>query len=346
MEKFVGLDVSQEATHVCVVDGKGETVWQGKCPSTPDAIAAAIKDKASGVARIGLESGSLSTWHWHALKAMGLPVICMDARHAKAALSMQVNKTDKNDALGLAQIMRTGWYREVTVKSFSSHQVRAMLGARAQLVGMRTDLINQIRGILKTFGVVLKGTSGLTFEKRIEEIIRDGAPVSDTLRALLEILRSIRKQVEKLDVQVREHARDSKVCRNLMSIPGVGPVTAVAFVTAVDDPAKFRKSKSVGAYFGLTPRRYQSGEVDQNGGISKCGDNLVRCYLFEAAGVLLTRVDKWSSLRAWGLRLAKRGGMKKAKVAVARKLAVIMHQMLLTGEEFRWSNPAAVTAAA
>jgi transposase len=123
-----------------------------------------------------------------------------------------------------------------------------------------------------------------------------------------------------------------------MTIPGVGTLTAAAFVTAVDDPVKFRKSKSAGAYFGLTPRRYQSGEADRNGHISKCGDSLVRTYLFGAATALLTRVQQWSALKAWGLRLAKRGGMKKAKVAVARKLAVIMHQMWTTGEEFRWSN--------
>jgi transposase len=160
----------------------------------------------------------------------------------------------------------------------------------------------------------------------------------DALRALLAVLRTVSGQVEKLDRMTHEHAKQHRVCRHLMTVPGVGPLTATAFVTAIDDPQKFRKSKSVGAFLGLTPRRYQSGEADVNGHISKCGDELARTYLFEAATALLTRVGKWSSLKAWGLRIAKRAGMKKAKVAVARKLAVILHQMWLTGESFRWSS--------
>jgi transposase len=346
MEQFVGLDVSQEVTHLCVADIKGEIVWQGKCLSTPDAIADMIKAKAPTVARIGLESGPLSTWHWHALNAMGFPVVCLDARHAKAALSMQVNKTDKNDAHGLAQIVRTGWYREVSVKSLDSHTVRSMLGVRAQLVGMRVEIMNQTRGILKTFGIVMSGKPGMSFEQRAEELIEGAGLLQGALRSLLAVLRSIGEQVAVLDQRVRQYTRKSKVCRQLMTIPGVGPLTAAAFVTTVDDPAKFRKSKTVGAYLGLTPRRYQSGETDHNGGISKCGDHLTRTYLFEAAGTLLTRVEKWSSLKAWGLRLAKRIGMKKAKVAVARKLAVIMHRMWVDGGAFRWSDAEPAIAAA
>jgi transposase len=148
MEQFVGLDVSQEVTHLCVIDSKGETVWQGECASRPDAIAEAIAAHAGNVSHIGLENGPLSTWHWHALKAMGLPVVCIDARHARASLQMRVNKTDKNDARGIAQIIRMGWYREVRVKSLDSHTVRTMLGIRAQLVDMRTEIINQIRGVV------------------------------------------------------------------------------------------------------------------------------------------------------------------------------------------------------
>ena len=346
MEQYIGLDVSQEETHICVVNKHGEAVWQGKCPSTPEAIAAKIRSKSTNPERIGLESGSLSTWHWHALRGLGLPVICIDARHAKAALSMQVNKTDKNDAFGLAQIMRTGWYREVSVKSMDSHRIRAMLGTRAQLVGMRTDVVNQIRGTLKTFGIVLKGTPSLRFEKRIEEAIKKSGPADDVLRVLFEVFHNLRLQTDKLDRLVSAYAKKEKSCRNLMSIPGVGPVTAVAFFTGIDDPAKFKKSKNVGAYFGLMPRRYQSGEINRNQSISKCGDSMVRSYLFEAASSMLINSKKWSSLKVWGLKLAKRSGMKKAKIAVARKLAVIMHQMLLTGEEFRLSSaPSAVSGA-
>jgi transposase len=253
---------------------------------------------------------------------------------------MQVNKTDQNDARGIAQIIRMGWYREVSVKSLDSHTIRAMLGARAQLVAMRTDVINQIRGTLKIFGIVLgksRGT-GKSFEQQVDGLASSDGILQETLRALLSVLRKLGEQVLRLDQQAQAYARNSAPCRTLMSIPGVGVLTAAAFVTTVDDPDKFKKSKSVGAYLGLTPRRYQSGEIDQNGHISKCGDGLVRGYLFEAAGALLTRVEKWSALKAWGLRIAKRGGMKKAKVAVARKLAVIMHRMWMTGETFRWSD--------
>jgi transposase len=328
MEHFVGLDVSQEVTHLCVIDGQGKTVWQGRCLSTPEAIAGTIKSKAPDVVRIGLESGPLSTWHWHALKAMGLPVVCLDARHAQATMSGQINKTDKNDAYGLAQIVKAVWYREVGVKSLDSHAIRSMLGARAQLVGMRVEITNQIRGILKTFGIVLSRRTGEPFERLVNEACGDGeSMLNHTVRSLLCVYGGLKEQIRHMDRELMDRARKSVVCRQLMTIPGVGVLTALAFVTAIDDPTKFAKSRSVGAYFGLTPRCYQSGEIDQNRGISKCGDSLVRTYLFEAAGTLLTRVEKWSALKAWGLRLAKRNGLKKAKIAVARKLAVIMHRM-------------------
>ncbi len=345
MEHFVGLDVSQEMTHLCAIDGQGKTVWQGRCLSTPEEIAGTIKSKAPDVVRIGLESGPLSTWHWHALKAMGLPVVCLDARHAQATMSGQVNKTDKNDAYGLAQIVKVGWYREVGVKSLDSHAIRSMLGARAQLVGMRVEVTNQIRGILKTFGIVLSRRTGEPFEGLVNEACGDGeSMLNHTVRSLLCVYGGLKEQIRHMDRELMDCARKSVICQQLMTIPGVGVLTALAFVTAIDDPAKFAKSRSVGAYFGLTPRCYQSGEIDQNRGISKCGDSLVRTYLFEAAGTLLTRVEKWSALKAWGLRLAKRNGLKKAKIAVARKLAVIMHRMWVDGAVFRWSADTAEAA--
>jgi transposase len=348
MEQFVGLDVSQEATHLCVIDSKGETVWQGKCASTPEAIAQTVKARAPKVAKIGLESGALSTWHWHALKGMGLPVVCLDARHAQAALSMQVNKTDRNDASGLAQIVRMGWYREVGVKSLDSHATRTMIGVRSQLVGMRTNITNQIRGTLKIFGIVLgrnKG-SGRAFEQRVEEIARGNSMLSETLRALLAVLRSVKEQVLALDRRASRVARQSADCRLLMTAPGIGVLNAVAYASTVDDPSRFRNSRSVGVYLGITPRRYQSGKIDLSGHISRGGDALVRGYLYEAANTLLVRVKRWCPLKAWGLRLAKRAGMRKATVAVARKLAVILHRMWVSGKPFRWSNESPATAAA
>lgn len=336
MDQFIGLDVSQEQTHVCVIGADGNIVWQGQCRSTPEAIARTIKAKAPNAVRVALESGPLSTWHWHALTAKGIPVVCLDARHAKAALSMQLNKTDKNDAFGLAQIVKAGWYREVSVKSLDSHVLRSMLGTRYQLVGMRVDVSNQIRGTLKLFGIVLPRRRSL--DKLVEQHL-GGRPMLDhTLRSLLSLYKALKDQIRVLDRELLAFVRQNSVCRLLMTIPGVGPLTALAFVSTVDDPKRFARSRSVGAYFGLTPRRYQSGELDTSRGISKCGDSLMRTYLFEAATTLLTRVQKWSALKAWGLRLAKRSGMKKAKIAIARKLAVMMHCMWLTGEPFRWSQ--------
>lgn len=334
MEQYVGLDVSQDVTHMCVVNRDGKILWQGDCASTPEAIGKTIRKYAPDVEKIGLESGPLSTWHWHGLTDMGLPAICIDSYHAHGVLKLQMNKTDKNDAHGLAQIMRCGWYKAVQIKSFLSHESRALFRARSNLVSVRTDIVNQMRGTLKTFGILIKGIAGVGFEKRIQEIIDEGGALATPLRAQLDVLRVIKEQISELDEKVLDYAYACKSCRILMSIPGVGPVTAANFVLAVDDTDRFEKSKNVGAYFGLTPRRRQSGEMDYNGHISKRGDRVVRHQLYEAANALLTRVKKPSSLQEWGLRIAKRSGLKKARIAVARKLSVIMHRMLLTGECF------------
>lgn len=334
MEQYVGLDVSQDETHICVVDRDGEKLWEGHCASTPEAIGQTVREHAPNAKKIGLESGHLSTWHWHGLTDMGLPAICIDAYHAHGVLRLQMNKTDKNDAQGIAQIMRCNWYKEVTIKSFENHESRALFRTRSNLVSMRTDVVNQIRGMLKTFGILIKGIAGVSFENRIQEIIDEDTALTPPLQIQLDMLKMIKQKIEELDELVLDHAYASQSCRILMSIPGVGPMTAANFVLAVYDADRFKTSKSVGAYFGLTPRRRQSGEMDYNGRISKRGDRVVRHQLYEAANSILTRVKKPSSLQAWGLRIAKRSGLKKARIAVARKLAVIMHQMLQTGELF------------
>lgn len=273
--QFVGLDVSQQETHVCVVDRDGTALWRGTCASSPAEIAAIIKEKAPSAVRVGLETGPLATWHWHALKASGLPVICIDARHAKAVLSMQINKTDRNDAYGLAQIMRTGWYREVGVKSLDGHKVRAILGARAQLVGMRTDLRNQIRGLLKIFGIILERHGGKSFQARVMQVAQDDGIPGQSLHALLAILTSIERQLDRLSRIASDLARLNPICRNLMTIPGVGALTAVAFVAAIEDPRKFAKSPSVGAYLGSRPNatsrvKPTSAAASQNAATGLC----------------------------------------------------------------------------
>ena len=340
MEYYVGLDVSLKQTSICVVDQTGSVVREGVVDSDPEAIAEFVRAKAPGVVRIGIETGPTTTWLWTELKRLDLPVICIDARHAKAVLKMQINKSDRNDAAGIARIMQTGWFKEVRVKDLDSHAVRALLASRALLVKIKRDLENQVRGLLKNLGLVIGRAKFNVFAVRAEELIEGRPELVAAVRPLLEARQAIEQQVDDLDRKVRKLARYDAQVRRFMTAPGVGPITALCFKATIDDPARFKRSRSVGAYVGLTSRRHASGEVDWSGRISKCGDAMLRMYLFEAAGVLLTRVQKWSALKAWGTRLVKRNGLRKAKVAVARKLAVILHRMWIEGTEFNWSKKA------
>src|SRR3981189_2249110 len=305
MEYYVGLDVSLKQTSICVVDQTGKVLCEGMVNSTPEAIVAFVKSKAAGAVRIGLETGPTSTWLWTEIKAQGLPVICIDARHAKAVLKMQINKSDRNDAIGIARIMQTGWFKEVHVKDIDSHSVRALLGSRALLVKIKRDLENQVRGLFKNLGLVIGRGTFNVFAVRAEELIEDRPELVAAVRPRLEARNAVEQQVRELDRKVTKLARRDAQVRRFMTVPGVGPVTALAFKATIDDPARFARSRSVGAYVGLTSRRHASGEVDWSGRISKCGDAMLRSYLFEAAGVLLTRVPKWSALKAWGMRLGK-----------------------------------------
>lgn len=340
MTSYVGLDVSLKSTSVCVVDANGVVIVEQSVDSDPDCIADFVHNKAPGVRRVGLESGPTSVWLWRELAQRGLPVICIDARHARAALSMQINKSDRNDAVGIARIMQTGWYREVQIKSPVSHATRALLNSRAMLVKIVRDLENQVRGLLKVEGLVIGRAKEGVFSSRVRALLSERPDMALIIEPLLSARENSRQQLGLLERRVRQLASKTKLTRTLMTVPGVGPVTALAFMATIDDPGRFRRSRSVGAYLGLTPRRHASGEVDWNGRISKCGDTLMRSYLFEAAGVLLTRVQKWCALKAWGLRIAKRSGMKKARTAVARKLAVILHRMWRDGTEFQWNTAA------
>ncbi len=343
MELYVGMDVSLKETSICVVDGNGKIVSEGAVMSEPEAIAKHLKTKAVGAKRIGLETGPTTTWLWHELRARGLPVICIDARHAKAALSLQINKSDRNDAVGLARIMQCGWYKEVRVKRLSCHEIRAVLSSRAQLVKIKRDLENQIRGLLKNQGLVIGKAGGNVFRRRVEGLLGRHGLLWEAVRPLLEVREKVSREIAVLYRKLLDLARDDEDSRRSMTVPGIGPITALAFHAAIDEPGRFRRSRSVGAYVGLTSRRHASGEVDWSGRISKCGDAMLRSYLFEAAGVLLTRVPQWCKLKAWGHRLWKRIGFKKAKIAVARKLAVILHRMWRDGTNFIWSNKEVAT---
>jgi transposase len=344
MVHYVGLDVSLKQASICVVDQAGSVVREGVVDSDPEAIAAFVRSEAPGALRIGLETGPTTTWLWTELKRLGLPVICIDARHAKAVLKMQINKSDRNDAAGIARIMQTGWFKEVRVKDIDSHLVKALLVSRALLVKIKRDLENQIRGLLKNLGLVIGRAKFNVFAVRAEELIENRPELVAVIRPLLAARKAIEEQIGDLDRKVVKLARHDEQVRRFMTVPGVGPITALCFKATIDDPTRFKRSRSVGAYVGLTTRRHASGEVDWSGRISKCGDAMLRMYLFEAAGVLLTRVPKWSALKAWGMRLAKRNGLRKAKVAVARKLAVILHRMWIDQTEFNWSKKEATAS--
>jgi len=341
MTHYVGLDVSQKTTAICVVDTAGHRLWRGQCASVPEQIEQTVRRQAGDDAQIGIETGPMTPWLVHELRGRGLKVACLDARHARAALKMQLNKTDQNDAEGLAQIVRTGWYRSVHVKSLEAHHARALLGARAQLVGMTTRLSNHIRGVLKTFGILPGAMRGLPFERRVEALLTDRSDVAPVVRPMLAAWRQLREQIATFDKAVRALVKASPTCRLLMSVPGIGAVSVLAYVSTVEDPGRFSRSRAVGAHLGLTPRQYQSGEVDRHGRISRCGDTLARTLLYEAAVVILHRVKRASSLKDWALAIAKRSGMGKARVALARKLSVILHSVWRSGEPFRWSEQAA-----
>jgi transposase len=340
MEEYIGLDVSMKET-VVSIRRKGKRIWRGRCASDPNVIADLVRKRAPAAKRVVFETGPLSVWFYHVLCAEGLPAICIDARHAKAALDMAANKTDANDADGLAELAEVGFFREVRVKGFDSMLTRTLVMARTRLVRVTTELSNQIRGVMKTFGLVVPAGKGSTFEKNVRALLVDQNGLAPIVLPLLEAWRNLRIRAAELGRQLIAGARQSQACRVLMSIPGVGAITAMSFATAVEDPANFKKSRSVGAWLGLTTRRYQSGQVDYDGHISRRGDHHLRGLLYEAATVILTRSSADSTLRTWGVKLRERVGFKRAAVAVARKLAVMMHAMLKTGELFDRSTGAA-----
>ena len=336
--QYVGLDVSLKETSISVIDEADKTIWRGRFASTPDDIAAKLQTRAPHAVRIGLECGQLSNWLYHGLKSKGLPVICIDARHACAALSLRINKTDANDALGLAQLMHVGWSRETAVKGLDCRYVRWLLVVRQRLVHQITAQNNCVRGVIKGFGRLMPKALKRQFVPKIREAIASDAALTALIEPALRALEAAMEQLAVYDRAVMKQARDDETVRLLMTAPGVGPVVALASVTGVEDPARFSSSASVGAYFGMTPGRYQSGEANLTRRVSKCGDGMVRGLLYEAAKVLLSRSCRPSALKTWGQSLARKTGSKKATMAaaVARKLAVSLHRMWTMRQPFQW----------
>jgi transposase len=342
MEYYAGIDVSLECSTVCVVDGSGKIVREAVVQSEPAALIGWFGSLGLKLTRIGLEAGPLSQWLYAAMKPAGLAVELLETRHVHDAFKAMPVKSDRNDARGIAQLMRLGWFRPVHCKSMAAQEVRAVLTARKLVQSKLQDVENSLRGILRGFGLKVGKTTDKSFAGRIRELVQGQPSLEVVGEALLSVRAVLLSEFNAFEKRMRAMGRSNTKARLLASTPGVGPIVSLTYAAAVDDPARFRSSKRAGAHFGLTPRKYQSGETDYSGRISKIGDASVREALYQAAHVILTKpVKGCSQLKSWAMRIARRAGMSKAKVALARKLAVIMHRMLATGKPF---NAAAAAA--
>lgn len=344
MEHYAGLDVSLELTSVCLVDAQGHIVCETKVPSDPEDLARYFGSLEHPITRVALEAGPLSQWIHAGLTAAGFETVLLETRHVKAALSAMTVKTDRRDARGIAQLLRLGWYRPVHAKSASSQEVRALLTARKLLQAKLLDLESGIRGVLRGFGLKVGAISRGRFEARVTDLVEGHAMLETVVGSMLMARAALQAEFARLHRALLGIVRADPVCRQLMSVPGVGAIVAITFKSGIDDPARFRRSRDVGPHFGLTPRKYQSGELDVTGSITKVGDRMVRTALYEAASVMLTRTVRMSPLKSWAMAVAKRRGTKKARVALARKLGVILHRMWVDGTEFRWSSERAAMA--
>jgi transposase len=342
MDHYAGIDVSLEYSSVCVVNASGKIVREGKVLSEPDALINWFGSLGLELSRVGLEAGPLSQWLYAAMRQAGLVVELLETRHVRDAFKAMPVKSDRNDARGIAQLMRLGWFRPVHCKSMSAQETRAVLTSRKLVQSKLQDVENHLRGILRGFGLKVGKTTNPSFGRRILELVANHASLVTIAKALLAVHAVLLREFKAFEKQVRSMARQDAKAKLLMSTPSVGPIVALTYASAIDDPGRFKSSKLVGAHFGLTPKKYQSGQTDYTGRISKIGDASVRTALYEAAHIMLTKPLKGcSQLKSWAMRIARRAGMSKAKVALARRLAVIMHRMLADGTTFNAAAKAA-----
>jgi transposase len=341
MDHYVGIDVSLELSSVCVVDATGRIVREAKVASEPEALITWLRGLGLELARVGLAAGPLSQWLYAAMREAGLPVELLETRHVRDAFKAMPVKTDRKDARGIAQLLRLGWFRPVHCKSVPAQETRALLTARKLLQTKYLDVEMSLRGVLRGFGLKVGRTTPRSLAVRIRELVEGHATLTTVAEALLAARETLGAQLRSLEKRLRDQARLDKRAQLLMTVPGVGVIVALTFAAAVDEPGRFRSSKAVGAHFGLTPKKYQSGEMNVTGRISKIGDAGVRTALYEAANIILTRPVKGSVLKSWAARIANRAGMRKAKVALARKLSVVMHRMLVDGTPFAADQAAA-----
>lgn len=337
MELHVGLDVSVDTTAICVVDDKGRKVVEASVASDAEAICIALRPHVTDIVRIGIEACSTGVWLARELRNEGLPITVVEARHMRSALSAMRNKTDRNDAHGIAQMMRMGWFRAVYVKPVEGQRLKTFLSNRRLLKRKLIDLQNHLRGALRVHGLKVGPVAAGKFDARVRELLEDHPDYmfQAMIESMLDVRAALLESFGKLHRILLMIVKHDPICRRFMTVPGVGPVSALSFKVTIDDPARFTRSRTVGAHLGLTPRKYQSGtSVDWGGRISKMGDVDTRGALCEAAAALLLRVQSYSALKAWGMRIAKRSGKMRAIVAVARKMAMILHRMWINGTDF------------
>lgn len=335
MKHYAGIDVSLESASVCIVDERGLIVREGKVAREPEALIGWLAKSGPQAVLIGLEAGPLSQWLHAGLSQAGLTVALLETRHVRAAFKAMSVKTDRKDACGIAQLMRLGWYRPVHCKSLPAQEMRALLTARKLLQKQLHAVEMSLRGILRNFGAKVGQTSARSFEGRVRTLVEGQPTLQPVADALLAARTTLTRELAALEKRVRSASRYDDRVKLMMTAPGVGSIVGLTYVAAIDVPERFRSSSSVGPHFGMTPRRYQSGQTDVSGRISKSGDDTVRSALYEAAHIILTKpVKNAGALKRWALAIVKRGGKKKAKVALARKLAVILHRMWMTWTPF------------
>ena len=341
MDVYIGLDVSLARTAICVLGEKGKVVTEARVASTPESLVAFMRELPHGFAAIGLEAGPLSNWLHKGLTDAGFETVLMETRQLKGALKAMPIKTDRRDAEGIARLLRMGWFRPVHCKSVSSQEMRALLTSRKSVQDALINMELSLRGILRNFGLKLGRISKGRYEARVRELIAGTAMLEAAAEPILRARADLRRELAGLEKLVRNLAGQDRTCRLLMTMPGVGHVIALTFTSAIDDPKRFRRSKDVGPRVGLTPGRDQSGERDIVGRITKAGDAGLRAALYRAATVMLNHTGpNW--LKAWAQRLTKLRGKKRATVALARRIGVVLHRMWRDGTEFRFTREEAM----
>lgn len=341
MKLDAALDTSATTTAICIVNRRDGTILlETSVPTDPDAIFGVLEPYAAKLHLVGHEATSWSAWLHRELEARGIPMVLLETHHSARMLEAQRNKTDRNDARGLAQLVRSGWFKPVHAKSDKANRMKLLLVHRRTLKRKLMDIETEVRHSLKMFGLMAgRRVQRSSFVGRIRELTAGDALLAMATESMLTCWQVLWDEYRKLHRLLVQLVGREELCRRWCEIPGVGPVTAMTFLAAVDDPRRFARSKTLGAHFGLTPKREQSGtSIDRAGHISKRGDAAVRTALYEAASAMITRSRKHSTLRAWGTRLAAKRGHKRAVVAVARKLATIMHRMWIDGSAFRFSD--------